>query len=139
MSLPLKLAAYMASTFLLLACLAPLLSFAGDAASLGSGLFSLEPAFTVEQGGHASLKLTLTYKGNTPVTGFTLRARALCGNTVCAEASSTPTMLVRGASATLEIRVPLTADTLELEAEGLLGGVYRFRAVQEVSLGGIRG
>jgi len=129
----------MASTLLLLACVAPLLSFAGDAASLGSELFSLEPAFTVEEGVRVSLRLTLTYRGNTPVTGFTLRARALCGNTVCAEASSTPTTLVRGASAMLEVRVPLTADALQLEAEGLLGGVYRFRAVQEVSLGGIRG
>jgi len=139
LSLPLKLATYAVSTLLLLACIAPLLSFAGDAASLGSGLFSLEPAFTVEEGGRASLKLTLTYRGNTPVTEFTLRARALCGNTVCAEASSTPATLARGASTALEVKVPLTADTLQLEAEGLLGGVYRFRAVQEVSLGGIRG
>ncbi len=139
MTLPLKLLAYTASATLLLACLAPLASFANDAATLGSMLFQVTPSVSIQPDGRVHLRLTLTYNGNTPITGFTVRLRAKCGGILCAESSSQPTTLTRGAAITVEAQIPLTADTLELEAEGAIGGVYRLKASQEVALGVLRG
>ncbi|QOJ78902.1 hypothetical protein IG193_00080 [Infirmifilum lucidum] len=139
MTLPLKLIAYTASATLLLLCLYPLLVFAGDAVRLGPGLFEVVPDVSLEPGGRITLRLILVYNGNIPLTDFTVTLRARCGGVACAEASSNPATLVRGASSVVEARVPPTAEAVEVVVEGKVGGLYRLRARQEVSLGVVRG
>jgi len=134
LNLPFKLLAYVASASLLLASLAPLLSIAWDLASLGPRVVEVSVEAAVEPEGYARVALTVAYRGGTPIEGFTVRVRAHCGGAPCAEATGQPTRLARGAASAVEVRIPLSADSLEIEAWGLVGGLYRFVVRREVRL-----